>query len=307
MSRVFSRSVVFFLLLAIAFALDSPDASMCAAAEGAPSKEHPAPLFFFENALRTPGAQGTFTLEEYEARVRQCREMGYAGAEVSVGPDFAQKKAILLEQGLKPFATYVGIRVNDPENPFVPGLREAIEGLKGTGAVVNLYLLGVPSGQEIEKNDPIAVRHIRQVADWAAESGLKVALYPHAFFYVDKVEDAVRLIQKADRPNLGLIFNLCHWLKVQGPGDLDGVLQAAKPYLYCVSVNGADAGGQDWDALIRPLGEGDFDVAIVVKKVREIGYTGPFGLQCYNINLQPEDHLGRSIRAWKTIWADSFR
>ena len=286
--------------------------SACFAAEAsgtmqsAPSKDHPAPLFFFENGLRTPRV-GQFSLEEYEAHVKACAELGYAGAEVSVGPDFAQKKAVLEKHGLKPLATYVGIRLNDPKSPFVPGLHEAIEGLKGTDAVVNLYILGVPSGKDAGRNDPLAVKHIRQVAEWAADSGLKVALYPHAGFYVDKVDDAVRLIEKAGCKNLGLIFNLCHWLKVQGPDDLDGVLAKARPHLLCVSVNGADKDGNNWDTLIRPLGEGDFNTAMLVNKLREIGYNGPFGLQCYNINLKPQDHLSRSIRAWKTIWADSFQ
>ena len=301
MKAMFPPILVYWILVPLCFT-----GSVLKAKEGGLDKNHPAPLFFFENGLRTPRT-GQFSLQEYETHVKRCAAMGYAGAEVSVGPDFAEKKAVLEKHGLKPYATYVGIRLNAPNSPFVPGLREAIRELKGTDAVVNLYILGVPSGKDIEKNDPIAVEHIRQVAGWAKQAGLKVALYPHAGFYVDKVDDAVRLIDKAQRDNLGLIFNLCHWLKVQGPDGLDGVLAKAKPHLLCVSINGADAKGTNWDALIRPLGEGDFDTATLLKKLRKLGYVGPFGLQCYNINLEPEDHLSRSIRAWKTVWADSFR
>ena len=73
----------------------------------------------------------------------------------------------------------------------------------------------------------------------AEEAQVRIALYPHAGFWVERVEDAVRLAARVDRKNLGVTFNLCHWLKVDGR-NLDTSLAQARPYLFLVTINGAD-------------------------------------------------------------------
>jgi sugar phosphate isomerase/epimerase len=50
------------------------------------------------------------------------------------------------------------------------------------------------------------------LADLADESGLQVAIYPHLNFYVERTDHAVWIAKKANKNNLGLTFNLCHWL-----------------------------------------------------------------------------------------------
>ena len=64
-----------------------------------------------------------------------------------------------------------------------------------------------------------------------------------------------------DRPNVGLTFNLCHWLRTDHGKDLDELLREARPHLQMVTINGADKEG-DWDRLIQPLGKGDYDKAM---------------------------------------------
>ena len=51
---------------------------------------------------------------------------------------------------------------------------------------------------------------VREVAAMAEEAGLRVALYPHHGFWVERVEDAVRIAKKVNSKNLGVTFNLCH-------------------------------------------------------------------------------------------------
>jgi len=147
---------------------------------------------------------------------------------------------------------------------------------------------------------------LREIADMAAASGLRVAQYPHTNNYVERVEDAVRLAKKVDRPNLGVMFNLCHCLKVDGPENIAARLEAAMPHLMVVTINGADdeqwkqAG---WDKLIQPLDRGSFDLAGLLKTLRKLKYTGPIGLQCYGIGGDAREHLARSIRAWRDLQA----
>jgi len=153
--------------------------------------------------------------------------------------------------------------------------------------------------------DPRAVEVLREIADLAAEQGVRVALYPHANNWIERVEDALRVVRKADRKNLGVMLNLCHWLKVGGEEKgLEPLLKEAMPHLFVVTVNGADAGlGRrgGWDKLIQPLGSGTFDLYALLKTLRNLGYTGPIGLQCYGLRGDARDHLARSIAAWRKL------
>ena len=140
-----------------------------------------------------------------------------------------------------------------------------------------------------------------EIADLAATSDLRVALYPHSGFYVATTADALRLTKKVDRQNLGATINLCHELMTdQGP-KLDETIREVAPYLFVVSINGADVKqpGYSWDRLIQPLGRGDFDVCGFVGKLKAAGYRGPIGLQCYAVKGDKLENLRQSIKAWK--------
>ena len=76
----------------------------------------------------------------------------------------------------------------------------------------------------------------------------------------------------------------------------------------------ADVGGNDWGALIQTLDKGSFDQVAFFKMLREIGFSGDVGLQCYAVKGDPKDNLKRSIAAWSrsiaswqssTSWARS--
>ncbi|MCL4693962.1 MAG: TIM barrel protein, partial [Candidatus Hydrogenedentes bacterium] len=129
---------------------------------------------------------------------------------------------------------------------------------------------------------------------------------PHAGDWLERVEDAIRVVQKVDRPNVGLMFNLCHWLKVDKEENLEPLLTAAMPYLFAVSIHGADraeaihAGTGNW---IQPLDSGTFDIGAFLHTLRELGYRGPIGLQCYGLPGDARDHLTRSITAWRALIA----
>jgi len=131
---------------------------------------------------------------------------------------------------------------------------------------------------------------------------MKLAFYPHANFWVEKVADGIRLAEKINRDNVGTVFNLCHFLKKDDPSKLEERLEQAFPHLFLVSINGADNGDTNimgWERLIQPLGKGDYDVYHVLKLLKEKGYSNPVGLQCYNIPGKPEDFLKYSVKTWK--------
>ena len=94
----------------------------------------------------------------------------------------------------------------------------------------------------------------------------------------------------------------CHLLKVEGEEGWEEKLLTALPYLYMISINGADTGNtkeMGWDQLIQPLGEGTFDTYKLVKLAKNNGFEGIFGLQCYNIKQDAEVALTKSMNTWR--------
>jgi sugar phosphate isomerase/epimerase len=97
---------------------------------------------------------------------------------------------------------------------------------------------------------------------------------------------------------VGVTFNLCHWLKQDGPSDLESRLKLALPRLMLVTINGADPEG-GWDRIIQTLDRGSYDVCDFLKTLRRVGYRGPIGLQCYAIAGNKRDNLARSMKTWQ--------
>jgi sugar phosphate isomerase/epimerase len=149
--------------------------------------------------------------------------------------------------------------------------------------------------------DPRAVELLREIADSAKDSGLRLALYPHTGDWLERLEDALRVAEKVERPNVGVMFNLCHWLRVEKQRDYRPLLKQARPRLFAVSINGADEfdAQPGWDRYIQPLGRGSFDMYTFLKTLRQLGYRGPIGLQCYGIQGDARDSLAESMKAWR--------
>mgnify|MGYP005834640335 CR=1 FL=1 len=309
MSRRFARATVCFHLLtavglasATAPAAPPEAASRNAAAASAEVAPAEAPrLFAFDNGT----GRGAATPAE---QAKMLKELGYSGIGYSGTAGIPEMLAALEAEGLTMFSTYVGADLDPAKPPYDPGLPKAIEQLKGQPTILWLYVLG-PGPADAER-DCRAVEILRQVADLAAASDLRVALYPHVGFYVATVDDALRLAEKTQRDNVGVSFNLCHFLKLDDEQNLEAVLRRAMPKLFLVSINGADRGEtrtMGWDRLIQSLDRGSFDNAALVGLLGRLGYRGPIGLQCYGIGAPPREHLGRSIAAWRKIVAEPPR
>lgn len=222
------------------------------------------------------------------------KELGYQGIGSVYPNQLAEYKAACEAEGLKLYSIYVGGKVNANSFQADNDIPAAIKILKGTDALVEL---NVQRGNN--PNDEQAIALVRHVADLAKDAGLKMVIYPHANFHIERFDHALKIAKAAERENVGVAFNLCHFLKIQPSDDLPKLFAAAKPLLWSVSVSGADSDGKDWNTLIRPLDEGTFDQAALLRNLQGIGYKDPIGLQCFNIRIAPRDHLTRSITAWR--------
>ena len=261
----------------------------------APGKGRAAPLFALTNCTHC---------EKYatpDAQARVLKELGYAGIAPSGTSGVPEMLQAVDKHGLEMTALYVGANL-DPDKPkYDPKLPEVIRSLKGRDTFIWLYILRGKFPPSSSDGDAEAVAIVREIAAMCDESGIRVALYPHTGFYVQRVEDAVRVAEKADRPNVGVTFNLCHWLKVDEPASMKRLMELALPHLFLVTINGADRDGESWDRLIQPLDRGSFDVCGFLKTLKELGYGGPIGLQCYAVPGDKYENLKRSMGAWRKL------
>jgi sugar phosphate isomerase/epimerase len=252
-------------------------------------------FFAFDNGV----GRGRF---EAEQQAEILADLKYHGIGYTGTQNIPQILQELDKRGLKFYSTYVPINLGKNEPAYDKTVPVAIEQLKGRNATLWIHVHGgPPSSTEL---DDRAIEVLRELAALAQEAEVRIALYPHTGFYVATVQDAVRLAKKVDRPNVGASFNLCHFLKLDDEKNIRSALEEARPHLFLVSVNGADSGdtrAMGWDRLIQPLGKGTFDVRRVLQMLKEIGYTGPIGLQCYGIRAEPREHLTQSIEAWRRL------
>ena len=260
------------------------------------------PFFAMDTALRDGQARSA------TEQAALLKELGYDGLGTSGQP--AEEFLAAFEQaGLKVFNTYLTLTFDSAKPGLDPKLKEFVPRLKGHGTALWVAINGVtkdgvklkPSAPE---GDAVVLPALRELAELAGASGLKLALYPHTGCWVERVADADRVAKQVNRPNVGTTFNLCHWLKVEGDRDPRPALKEVLPRLFCVSVNGADCGDTktlDWNQLIQPLDTGTYDVAGLLKSLRALGYTGPIGFQGYGIKGDSRDILRRTMDSWRRI------
>ena len=260
------------------------------------------PFFAMDTALghgdaRTPAAQAAMLKE------LGCQGIGTSGYPTD---DFL---TAFEKEGLKVYNTYLTLSFDSSKPELDPSLRALVPRLKGHGTALWLAISGVTvDGVKLEcsasKGDDLVVKLMRELADLAKTNQVDLAFYPHTGCWLERVEDAIRVAGKINRPNAGVTFNLCHWLKVEGDRDPRPILKEAMPRLFFVSLNGAERGdtrNMNWDKLIQPLDAGSYDVAGLMKTLRDLGYMGPIGFQGYGIPGDSRELMRRTMEGWRRV------
>ncbi len=280
------KHLLFFIFLASLFGCSTPE------------KELDNTFYCFANAGNLPNAP-----EEMEAKVALFKELGYDGWGGHYGAgDYPTRRDALDKAGIKMPELYWNLDIDSSGNmSYKEGLKEAIMDSQDRDLLVTLIIRADTYQENQAEGDPFVVKAIQDLADFAAPYGVRIAAYPHVDVYCETTGHSLRLAKMADRDNVGAVFNLCHLLKAEGAQGWEQKLSEALPFLYMISICGADAGDtkeMGWDRLIQPLGEGSFDTYKVVKFAKDNGFEGPFGLQCYNIKQDAEVAMNTSIETW---------
>ncbi|MDX1283516.1 MAG: sugar phosphate isomerase/epimerase family protein [Draconibacterium sp.] len=260
------------------------------------AQEFNPPFFVFEDGLWNAKS------DEPEYWANLVKDVGFDGVEL-IGLD---KLDVLLPElkknNLQLFTLYIKIDI-DKEEAYDPRLMDYIKKLRDKGLHLWIHVHSSKYSCSDPAGDTKCIEVVSELADYANKYGVKIAFYPHSNFWIEKVDDGIRLAEKIDKENVGVVFNLCHFLKKDEPQKLKQTLLSAKPHLFLVSINGADGEPEThnmgWDRLIQPLGKGTYDVFNVLQILKNMGYNKPIGLQCYNIKGEPEVFLKESMLTWK--------
>jgi len=248
-------------------------------------------FFAMDTGVHGPG------LDTPDQKATLLKELGYPGigwTPPNVGP---MLKALDAEH-LKMETLYVGAHIGPGEEKFKPELPSDIELLKGRETIIWVFITSKSDKPSDATADERALSVLTEIAEMAKRSGLTLALYPHTGLWLERVQDAVRLVDKLHRPDVGLTFNLCHCLRVGDGKKIPDLLALARPKLFVVTINGADWEG-DWNRLIQPLDAGDYNIPQFLGQLKRINYRGPIGLQHYGIKGDARENLQRSMDAWR--------
>lgn len=248
-----------------------------------------------------------FCIETHDSKKRTLpeqaallRELGFDGAGYPLWLDESLERNLktLDDAGLALFLVHTRVSVKPGTGAYDPRILDAMGKLKGRPTTLSVLLQGLPPGDP--QGEPQAVRALRELGQSARTHGLRVSIYHHTGDWTQSLLDAIRVARKVQHPAVGVNFNLCHWLMVDGDKDYRPVLRANADILFAVTLNGAQRGAKTWtNGLIQPLDSGDFDNRELLATLREIGYRGPVGLMCYGIPGDARQHLQRSMRVWK--------
>ncbi len=238
----------------------------------------------------------------YAQQAEMLKELGYDGVGHIWLDGVEERLKTLDAAGLRLFQITMTVDLSPGKPPYdAERFKQVLALVNGRHVQFDLLINGAkPSDTAADER---GVEVLRAMSDLARNSGSQLLLYPHVGCWVERIQDAVRVAAKVDRPNVGVMFNLCHWLRVDPQRDYRPLLKQALPWLWAVSINGADEfdAQPGWDHYIQPLDKGSFDVAGLLKTLKELGYQGPVGLQCYGIGGDARDHLARSMTAWRKL------
>ena len=237
----------------------------------------------------------------FDEQAVMLKDLGYDGVGHIWLDGVAQRLKTLDDAGLKLFQITMVVDITPGKPAYDPRFKDVLALVKGRHVQFALLVNGAKPSDATA--DARGVEVLRGMSDLARDSGSQLLLYPHVGDWIERIEDCVRVAEKVDRPNVGVMFNLCHWLRVDKQRDYRPLLERALPRLWAVSINGADVRDErpGWDHYIQPLDKGSFDVGGLLHTLKELGYQGPIGLQCFGIGGDAREHLARSMAAWRKL------
>ena len=149
----------------------------------------------------------------------------------------------------------------------------------------DLMLVCSNAGTATIDDDALAADQLGRLADLAAQRGIRLAYEALAWGrFVDDYRRAWRIVERANRPNLGVCLDSFHILsRGHDPAQIEDIPGDRIFFLQLADAPALDMDVLQWSRHHRLFpGEGDFDLTGFLGHVLRAGYTGPLSLEVFN-------------------------
>ncbi|MFV0434015.1 MAG: TIM barrel protein [Leucobacter sp.] len=246
-------------------------------------------------------------------KLHACAAAGFDGVEIMDADLIAahespeEIRALCDRLGLtielfQPFRDFEGV----DDDTFADNMRRArakFQVMQRLGARMMLLCSNVATATRPEPE--IAAAQLGALADLAVDYGIDIAYEALAWGrYVDDYREAWRIVQLADRPNLGTCLDSFHVLsRGHDPAAIEQIDPDKLFFLQLADAPALDMDVLSWSRHHRLFpGEGDFDLTRFLSHVILAGYRGPLSLEVFNDTFRQTDtgrtaaHAIRSLR-----------
>ena len=168
----------------------------------------------------------------------------------------------------------------------------------------DLILLCSNAGTATIDDDDVAARQLGELADLAATRGIRIAYEALAWGrYIDDYRHAWKVVQLADRPNLGVCLDSFHILsRGHDPAAIEQIDGEKIFFLQLADAPTLDMDVLSWSRHHRLFpGEGDFPLTDFLTHVLRAGYTGPLSLEVFNDTYRQTDVVQTAAHARRSL------
>ena len=199
--------------------------------------------------------------------------------------------------------TVIDIRNPFPEGPNVFELMEYLRA--GDTLEVGLTMDWMQDLSD-PQFDAQACTVLEKLLEHADRHGLMLSLYHHYGFWMQDIEDCVRLAKRVDHERLKVTFCASHWYCRHYDRQeqmLEQAISLCQPWLHAVNLCGSQPlrEGQEFPlpTTIEPVGRGTFDAAAFFKLLKAHNFQGAVGFQGFGIKGDPRENLAESMMAYQ--------
>jgi hypothetical protein len=158
--------------------------------------------------------------------------------------------------------------------------------------------ISLKSGKETykkssEAGDDAALRLLDPLLKAVDPARNPICLYAHISFWLERHQDAVRLIRKSGHPALSWVFSSYHWYASQ-EGRLFDLLEEGLPSLHRANFCGSRR-TPEGNYTLESLDSGTLDLSVIFGQVINRGFAGPIGIQGFSVGGDVYGRLKRGL------------
>lgn len=253
------------------------------------------------------GFYSSMGLYSFEDRCEITKEVGFDATYLSVWDgrrwkEVEQLHGVRERFGLEVAAVYVVLDL--AKGVHADCNTGILEMLKAMPEGVNVELAIMHAGAGIQPSDPAGddavVNWLEQALLIAEARNINILLYTHYTHWCEKHDDALRICERINHKNLGIVFCGFHWYAADGQ-NLFKTLKHGLPFIKHVNLSGSRRSPLGWGraATIETLDVGEMDNFTLIATLRRLGYTGYLGYQGWDENGDAFAKLTRSLTAMR--------